>query len=89
MHIATGPNATPIAAWPYPLALKHHNFLKQEIKKLLDAGIIFRSMSPWDKPQLVVVKKHTPEGATQQFCLCIDYRKLDSLLPAVMPETEH
>ena len=32
MHIATKPNAAPTAARPYPLALKHHDFLKQEIK---------------------------------------------------------
>ena len=28
-------------------------------------------------------EKHTPEGSPQQFCLCTDYRKLNSLLPAV------
>ena len=30
MHIAT--RLDPVAALPYPLALKHHDFLKQEIK---------------------------------------------------------
>ena len=30
-------------------------------------------------------KKHTPEGSPQQFCLCIDYKKLSSLLLPVMP----
>ena len=29
--------------------------------------------------------KHTPEGMLQQLCLCIDYRHLNSLLPAVTP----
>ena len=33
----------------------------------------------------MVAKKHTLEGAPQQFCLCIDYRKVNSLLPAVKP----
>ena len=32
MHIATRPDAATIAAQSYPLALKHHDFLKQEIK---------------------------------------------------------
>ena len=86
MHIATRPDAATVAAWPYPLALKHNDFLKQEIKNLLDAGIIHKSMSPWANP-IVVVKKHTPEGLPQQFCLCIDYRKLNSLLLAVTPAT--
>ena len=66
MHIATRLDTTPTAACPYPLALKHHDFLKQEIKNLLDAGIICKSMSPWACP-IVVVKKHTPEGSPKQF----------------------
>ena len=28
MHIATRPDAASVAAWPYPLALKHHDFLE-------------------------------------------------------------
>ena len=35
MHIATRPDATPISAHPYLLALKHHNFLKKEIQNCL------------------------------------------------------
>ena len=82
MHIAMKPDIAPIAAQPYPLTLKHHDFLKQEIKNLVDARIIHKSMSPWASP-MVVVKEHTPEGAPPQFCLYIDYRKVKSLLPAV------
>ena len=66
MHIATRPDAAPIAALPYPLALKHLDFLKQEIQKLLNEGIIHKSMSPWASP-IVVVTKHTHEGSPQQF----------------------
>ena len=58
MHIATKPNAVQFAACPYPLACKHHDFLKQEIKNLLDARIMHKSMSPWASP-VVVVKTHT------------------------------
>ena len=58
MHIATRPDSTPVAAWPYPLALKYHDFLKQEIKNLLDAGIIHKSMSPWASP--IIVVENTP-----------------------------
>ena len=84
MDIATRPDAAPIAVQPYPLALKHHDFLKQRIKNLLDAGTIHKSMFPWASP-IAVVKKHTPEGAHQKVHLCIDYRKLKSLLLAVTP----
>ena len=41
-------------------------------------------MSPWVSP-FVVVEKHTPKCLPQQFHLCIDYRKLNSLLLAVTP----
>ena len=52
----------------------------------MDAGIICKSMSPWGSP-IIVVKMHTPEGFPQQFRLCIDYRKLNFLLPYVTPAT--
>ena len=41
-------------------------------------------MSPWESP-IVVVKKCIPEGAPQQFHLHINYRKVNSLLPAIPP----
>ena len=40
MHNAMKPNAAPIAGQPYLLVLNYHDFLKQEIKNLLDARII-------------------------------------------------
>ena len=82
--MVTKPVAAPIAAQPYPLVRKHHAFLKQEIKNLLDVRIIHKRMSPCAS-LTVIAKKHTPEGAPQQFHLCIDYRKVNSLLPAVTP----
>ena len=39
-------------------------------------------MYPWAGP-IVEVKKQTPEGAPQQFCLYINKRKISSLLTAV------
>ena len=86
MHITTRLDSAPVASRPYPVALKHHDFLKQEIQHSLDMGIICKSMSSWACP-IVVVKKHTPEGSPQQFRICIDYRKLNSLLPSVIPVT--
>ena len=68
----------------YPLTLKHYDFLKKEIKNLLDTGIIHKNMSPWASP-IIIVKNYMPEGVPQQFCFCIDYRKLNSLLPTVTP----
>ena len=84
MHIATRLDTASVAAHPYPSALKHHDFLKQEIKNLLDAGIIHKSICLWAS-HIVLVNKHTPEGSSQQFHLCVDYRKLNSPLPSVKP----
>ena len=50
MHKAKRPDVAPIAARPYHLVLKHHDFLKQKIKNLLDAGIIYKRMSPAQAP---------------------------------------
>ena len=58
MHIDTRLDAAMVAAGPYPLALKHHKFLKQEIKNMLDAGNICKSMSPWASPIVVVKNIH-------------------------------
>ena len=85
MHIATRLDAAPVAAWSYPLALKYHDFLKQEFKNFLDAGNIPQRYVPMGKPHCSNEKKHTPEGLPQQFYLCIDYRKLNYLLLAVTP----
>ena len=51
---------------------------------MLDAGIILKSMSPWTK-LYGSSEKYTPEGSPQPFCLCINYRKLNSLLPSITP----
>ena len=84
MHIATRLNAVPISAQPYPLALRYHDFSKQEIKNFLDAGIIHKSICPWACPIVVVKNTHTRRHESAVY-LCIDYRKLNSLLPAATP----
>ena len=38
--IETPSDALPIASNPYPLVLKHHQFIKEELQKLLRAGLI-------------------------------------------------
>ena len=32
-------------------------------------------------------QKHAPNGSPKQFRLCVDYKKLNSLLPSVTPAT--
>ena len=83
--IETPPDALPIASKPYPLALKHHQFVKEELQKLLLAGLIEQSMSPYASPVLVVNKKsqHPSAELSDMRRLVIDYHVLNRLAPTV------
>ena len=85
MLIETPLDALPIASKPYPSALKHHQFVKEELQKLLQAGLIERSISPYTSPVLVVNKKSPDPSAelSDTRWLVIDYRALNRLAPTV------
>ena len=74
MTIHTGTSKL-ISQKPYPIAMKHNQWVKDEIEKLLAAKIICTSRSSWSAPIIVV-----PKGDGGK-CLVIDYRAL-TLLPA-------
>ena len=81
MEIDTGDNP-PISQRPYSLALKHVEWVRQEIETLEKAQIITRSVSPWASPIVIVPKKAAP-GEPPKKRMCVDYRALNNLLPAV------
>ena len=56
-HDIVTDNATPIHLPPYRLPHTSHEFLRKEIKGLLDLGIITPSRSPWAAPVVLVAKK--------------------------------
>ena len=68
-------NHPPIASKPYTLLLKHYSWVQKEIETLERAGIIERSISPWESPVVIVPKKRAP-GEPPRRRMCIDYRKL-------------
>ena len=72
MSIDTGDHP-PVAKRPYTLALKHHDWVKAEIDKLLEAGVIRESDSSWFAPVVVV-----PKGGGGKR-LCIDFRALNAI----------
>ena len=72
MSIDTGDHP-PVAKRPCTLALKHHDWVKAEIDKLLDAGVIRESNSSWSAPIVVV-----PKGDRGKR-LCIDFRALNAI----------
>ena len=72
MTIDTG-TFDPISQKPYPIAMKHYQWVKDEIQKLLAAKVIHNSRSSWSAPIIVV-----PKGDGGK-CLVIDYRALNKV----------
>ena len=63
----------PVSQKPYPIAMKHYQWVKDEIEKLLAAKVILTSCSSWSAPIIVV-----PKGDGGK-CLVIDYRALNKV----------
>ena len=82
MDIDTGDHPL-ITQRPYSLALKHVEWVQEEIEKLEQAGVITRSMSPWASP-IVIVPKKTAPGEPPRRRMCVDYRMVNSLAPPVI-----
>ena len=72
MMIDTG-DSNPISQKPYPIAMKHYQWVKEEIEKLLTAKVIQSSRSSWSALIIVV-----PKGDGGK-CLVIDYRALNKV----------
>ena len=81
MEIPTGDNP-PMSQRPYGLALKHVQWVQEEIETLERAGVITKSISPWASP-IVIVPKKTAPGEPPRRRMCVDYRMLNFLLPKV------
>ena len=77
MSIDTGDHSV-IAKKPYTLALKHNDWVKEEIDKLLEAGVIRESHSSWSVSIVVVPKG---DGGKK---LCVDCRALSAIIRAYM-----
>ena len=73
MSIDVG-DSDPVSQKPYPIAMKHYNWVKEEIDKLLEAGVIRNSHSNWSAPIIVV-----PKGDGGKH-LIIDYRALEKVM---------
>ena len=65
--------ADPVLQKPYPIAMKHYEWVKNEIEKLLAAKVIRTSRSSWSAPIIVVLKDDGGKG------LVIDYRALNKV----------
>ncbi|KAH8398930.1 hypothetical protein KR222_005069, partial [Zaprionus bogoriensis] len=61
--------------YPYPMGVA--DFVNEEIKQLLQNGIIRRSRSPYNSPMWVVDKKGLDANGDKKKRLVIDFRKLN------------
>ena len=66
-------NSDPVSQKPYPIAMKHYQWVKEEIEKLLAAKVIHSSRSSWSVLIIVV-----PKGDGGKH-LVIDYRALNKV----------
>jgi hypothetical protein len=83
-EILTDPTAKPPASRPYPLALKHQDWVRDDLEDLLERGIIQRSFSPYALPILIVPKRAPPGAPVKETKrMVIDYRRLNSIGPEV------
>ena len=72
LTIDTG-TSDPVSQKPYPIAMKHYQWVKDEIEKILAAKVIHTSYSSWSAPIIVV-----PKGNGGKH-LVIDYRALNKV----------
>ena len=72
MTIDTG-TADPVSEKPYPIDMKHYEWVKDKIEKLLTTKVICTSCSSWSAPIIVV-----PKGNGGK-CLVIEYRALNKV----------
>ena len=70
--IETGDHA-PVRSAPYRLVPAWRDQLREEVRALVEQGILKPSLSPWSS-SMVPVRK--PDGTVR---LCIDYRRINSI----------
>ena len=72
-RIEVDPEAKPIRQNPYRAGLKERQFAREQIDKLLTAGVISPSDSEWASPVVLAPKA---DGSLR---FCIDYRRLNAV----------
>jgi hypothetical protein len=66
-HLKIYPDVRPVQQRPRKQSVERHNFIHEEIKKLLDAGFIREVQHPWRLANPVVIPK-----ANGKLQMCID-----------------
>ena len=77
IEIPTG-SAQPIAQKPYPIPYAYLDAARDELQKLLDAGLIEPCISNWASPVLVRLKKDSTPEKIRLKLIC-DFRRLNEV----------
>lgn len=64
----------PIRSKPYPLSFTSRDTVCEEVRKMLEAGVIEPSDSPYSSPIVIVKKKDGTNGC------CIDFRAINKII---------
>ena len=84
MTIETNKELPQVASKPYPLPFKHHNFVKEAVKNLLEARLIERSMSFYAESIIIVHRTSEPgTSLAETKMLVIDFLELNKQIPKV------
>ena len=71
--IKTG-EAAPVKQNFYRTSYRNQQFIQEEIRQMLEHGLIVPSTSPWTSPVVVVEKKNG------KLHFCIDFKKLNNII---------
>ncbi len=72
-HILDTKEVDPVTQKPYKYSRAEQDYLVEQIKMLIEAGLIRPSKSPWMSPVVLIKKK---DGTLR---LCIDFRRLNDV----------
>jgi hypothetical protein len=75
-HLKIHPDAKPMRQKPQKQSIERQNFIREEVRKLLQAGFIKEVHHPECLANLVVVPK-----ANEKLWMCIDYTNLNKACP--------
>ena len=72
-EIDVEPETRPIFQKPYAVPFSKKKIIADEVQKMLDAGVIQKSKSPWSSPIVLATKK---DGSVR---FCVDFKKLNQV----------
>ena len=77
-HVIDTGNSAPVNKRPYPIPHALRPVVREQVNRMLQAGVIRCSRSPWNAPVVMVRKKSEP-GQPIEWRFCTDFRGLNQV----------